>query len=125
MLSVSFNKEVFVNEINNYIEEYKLILISFSDREEEQDIRFFQLLKNTCNIKIFDEVKIERKLTNDMVNLSNITCFLDYGMSMFDIYKPNSDTLKLLYYLRNTFQSSIYSFADENEYESDFIIFID
>ena len=118
MTTITFNKEIFAKEINEYIDEYKLVLISFTENE----IRCFQILKDTINIRMFDEVKIENELTCDMIDFDNMLYFLNYGILICDEYFPFKPTLNFLFHI-NMFDYVIRYYEDEDDYLSLFVIY--
>ena len=117
-VNVVFNKEAFINEINNYINEYKLTLITFTFDE----MRCYQILSDTSNIRMFDEVKIEKFLTCDMIDLENTVYFLNFGINIFDVYAPLTTLLNLLNFLDNFNYTLNYYQDDEDDYYSKFFI---
>jgi hypothetical protein len=115
MISIFFKTDLFVSEINKYLKEYDLYLISFTDTIDNVSDRMFTIIKNTSNIRLFDESKIEEKLTVDMITFENVLYFLNECLSIFEYYRSKSTLLSILFFLCKT-QIELNYYENEKEF---------
>jgi hypothetical protein len=115
MISVYFNCDLFVSEINKYLKEYNLYLISFNDTIDNVSDRMFTILKNTSNIGLFDDAKIEENLTTDMITFENMLYFMNEGLSIFEYYRSKSTLLSMIFFLCKT-QIELNYYEPQNDF---------
>jgi len=127
MVSINFNLISFVSEINKYVAEYDLRIISFDDDpivddndDGGENNRMFQIVKDTTSISLLTEAKIEECLTYDMITFDNVLYFTSNCLSIFDHYKSNSNLLSIIHFICKS-QCQLYFYLDfDNPQYSDF-----
>lgn len=121
MLSLFFASIDFINDINLYIETYQLKLITYTVAIDNVPYRMFKILKNTSNIGLLDEAKIESELTIDMITFDNVLYFISNCLSIFEYYQSKSNLLSMIVFLsKSNCELSYYQNEDRNL--SDYVI---
>lgn len=108
MANLSFTKQIFIQNINQYVYKHNLFIISCID----ENIRCFKVIKYIDSIKSFEEANIEPNLTCELLTFDSFYYFVLNNLDIFDIYKPDQSLFKLLLYL-NSFKTIINFYEDE------------
>lgn len=95
MTSLTFTKETFINNINQYVYKHNLYIISFI----EDNIKCFKLIKHLDSIKAFEQSRVEFQLTCELLTFDSFYYFLLNNLNIFDFYKPEQSLFKLLLHL--------------------------